>query len=108
MRNLDFLLYKLVLVWYYINVNKTTRNKEEKEMTIIISKKIKSNGYTAYENWMFHKTIGGNEPCASHYINNRKGTFYQKLGTIFFNNGEEGNEKFKELRSKGFEVTEKY
>ena len=70
---------------------------------IILSRKIKSNGYTAYENWMFDTYR--NEPIARHYINNKKGTYYQKLGTRFFETKEEGNEFYKKKLAEGFTKT---
>ena len=70
---------------------------------MIITKKIKSNGYTAYEHWDFHKTIGSNRMVAIHYINNRKGTFYQKLGDVWFETKDEGNNFFLKKLEEGFE-----
>ena len=69
---------------------------------IIISRKIKSNGYCAYENWMFN-TYWNGEPYAKHYINNTKGTYFQNLGARWFETKEEGNEFFKKKLAEGFE-----
>lgn len=69
-------------------------------MQIVISKEIKVNGYNAFENWMFTEDWNGRH--ATHYVNNRKGTYYKKLSSVFFETKEDGNEFYLRKIKEGF------
>ena len=70
----------------------------------IISKQRLSNGYTIYDNYLFDTDYAGRRH-ASHYYNNKRGTYFRRLNTVWFETSEDGNRFYLEKLKEGFTKT---